>query len=206
MNTNNEWSLRKGNESKVGVSGPWWVIYDRVFSNRRKFYSDSIFKYNPTSVLELGCTGGANIQYFPKEKLNIITAVDINKYALEYAKQTKPGPKYHHHDITSDFNFIDSNVDIVCSMGVLIHIRPDHIDQVLKSMIDVCNVGLVLMETADYDRQLVNGTYPQWIHNIPEKIKNLSKDFKITVTELPADINDEGAQASYIKLIEAIRQ
>lgn len=203
MNINNEWGIRKGNEAKFG-NKPWFVGYDELFPLRRQFFSSTIYKYNPKSVLEVGCTGGANIAFFPKSELSNVIGIDINKDALEYAKETKPGPAYFHHDITESFNFLTSKVDIVCSMGVLIHIHPDHIDKVLKHMVDASNKGLVLLETVGTETCLSMGTYPQWVHDIPTRLNVIDSNLKITVTPLLGELNDFGALASHIILIEAV--
>ena len=202
MNNNNEWSVRNGNEGKFN-NEPWWVGYDKLFPLRREYFSSNIFKYNPKSVLEVGCTGGANIAFFPKNNLNNVIGIDINKDALAYATQTKSGPKYYHHDITDPFTFLDSKVDIVCSMGVLIHIRSTDIDNVLKHMVNASKKGLVLIETSGENKSIGGGSYPQWIHDIPTKLINIDNNLKITVTPLTEEINDIGASASKLTLIEA---
>jgi 2-polyprenyl-3-methyl-5-hydroxy-6-metoxy-1,4-benzoquinol methylase len=199
----NSWAIRKSPEAKL-KNKAWYEYYDEIFPIRRQFYSDTIFKYNPKSILEVGCTGGANIAYFLKNKETKIIGVDINSNAIEYAKKTKPGPKYHHHDAIEPFSFLKSKVDIVCSMGVLIHIHPNVLNDVLTNMLDACSKGLILMETSGVDKAF-KGLYPQFIHNIPERIKKIDSSVEIKVSKLEGEVNDPGAIESSICLIEVIR-
>jgi len=202
---NNEWAIRKSPETKF-KNKVWYEAYDHLFPIRRQFYSNTVFKYNPQSVLEVGCCGGANIAFFPKDKKIKIIGIDINSDAIKYAKATKPGPTYYHHDIIEPFNFLKSKkIDIVCSMGVLIHISPNDIDTVLTNMFNVCSKGLVLMETFGTEKYISKDVYPQFIHNIPERIKQIDSNVEIKVSKLEKEIDDVGAAASSLCLIEVIK-
>jgi 2-polyprenyl-3-methyl-5-hydroxy-6-metoxy-1,4-benzoquinol methylase len=200
----NEWATRKSPEAKF-KNKVWYEGYDDLFPLRRQFYSDAVFKYNPKSVLEVGCCGGANIAFFPKDKKTKIIGIDINSDAIKYAESTKPGPKYYHHDIIEPFSFLKSKVDIVCSMGVLIHIRPNTIDTVLTNMLNTCSKGLVLIETFGSEKSMTGSAYPQFIHNIPERIKNIDSSVEIKISKLEGEIDDVGATASSLCLIEIMK-
>jgi len=190
-------------KDKVG----WWESYDNTAIPRRKFFVESIFKHSPGSVLELGCCGGCNIQHFPAEKLQNTIGIDINSGAIKYAKNKNLAATFINGDITMPFDFLSSNVDIVCSMGVLIHMPKNKIDNVLKNMLDVCNIGLVLIETAGKEQTLNPDPFKeQYIYDIPRRIKSINSNVDISVNDLIEQHNDFGASASRLRLIEIIKK
>tara|TARA_Y100000310_G_scaffold335063_1_gene416216 strand:- start:564 stop:1235 length:672 start_codon:yes stop_codon:yes gene_type:complete len=188
---------------------PWWEIYDKSAIDRRHWFVNEILKFEPESILELGCCGGCNIQLFPEDKLkdiNII-GVDCNSGAIQYAKEKNLPVHFIEADITKPFDFLPvSSVDIVCSMGVLIHMREKEIDFVLANMLEVANVGLVLAETAGPEKTFSGNQYnPRHVYDLPTRIRAISSDVEITVTPLPKKVNTKSAKASEIQLITVLK-
>ena len=190
---------------------PWWVTYDLLMIPRRKLYVEKIIGYKPETVLELGCCGGANVNHFPKDLMKNITAVDFNQGAIKFAKSKKLGCNFLHGDITEPWNKIDiqdKKFDIVCSMGVLIHIPINNIDFVLKNMIDSCSKGIVLIEGGIEEIQISKSDWkPQRVYNLPERINKISNNgFNFKISGLPDSMKNEDTRLAKLKIIEAIRK
>ena len=184
-------------------SDPWWVRYDRTAIPRRKYFASSIFEHDPESVLELGCCGGCNVMHFPKDKKTI--GVDINSPAIDYAKKTKPWASFLERDITLSFDFLEEPVDIICSMGVLIHIPTEHINNLLTNMLNSCRLGLVLIETVGPEKiiqQTPRDILFEACYDIPKRVKEIARDQKIsvTVTKPPHETKEK------LQLIEVFKQ
>ena len=212
----NWWSQRDKNSSvsetwRPAGKEPWWVSYDFLVIPRRKLYVEKIISHKPETVLELGCCGGANVNHFPKDLMKNITAVDFNQGAIEFAKSKKLGCNFLHGDITEDWNKIgiqNKKYDIVCSMGVLIHIPIDDIDFVLKNMIDSCSKGIVLIEGGTEEVKISNSSWmPQHVYNLPERINKISNSgFNFTISDLPGHMKNEDTTLSRLKIIEALKK
>lgn len=160
-------------EANGEVIDPWWVRYDRSAIPRRKYFTSSIFKHNPQSVLELGCCGGCNVMHFPMDTKTI--GLDLNPLAIKYAKETKPWATFLEKDITLPFDFLEEPVDIICSMGVLIHIPTEYINSTLTNMLNSCRLGFVLMETVGpekliNDRGTPEGPLFEMWYDIPKRV------------------------------------
>ena len=194
---------------------PWWQVYDRLNIPRRKYYASSIFKHNPNSVMELGCCGGCNIMHFPMDKK--IIGLDLNPLAIEYGKETKPWATFLERDITLPFDFLKEPVDIICSMGVLMHITTDRIDKLLTNMLNCCKLGLVLMETTGLDManqkkgtrghelgfstNTTFGSFFEAWHDIPKRVRALTGSrLSVKVTDTPYESYEK------MQLIEIFKQ
>jgi len=188
----------------------WWKDYDRVFPVRRKYFISKVLDFKPNSILELGCCGGCNIQYLEEHKNQIdITGVDVSHEAIEYAKQTKPGYRFINSDITQPFDFLDKKVDVVCSMGVLIHVHPNNINDLLLRMLESSKRGLVLFEGQNKAEQCLNGNkyHFQTTYDFVKRIKTLSATpVEIKVKSLVGNIADGGAQPSQLHEIIVKKQ
>ena len=90
-----------------------------------------------SSVLELGCNIGNVIQILKEFGFSDITGVDINESAIRKARERFP-----------EFNFIHSSIedldvgktfDLVLTSGVLIHIPPDSLTDVIEKIQKLSN-------------------------------------------------------------------
>ncbi|MDP2974565.1 MAG: class I SAM-dependent methyltransferase [Candidatus Diapherotrites archaeon] len=94
------------------------------------------------SALEFGCGFGQNLKNisaaFPKKKLRLV-GCDISKVQLEKAKSFM-GPEYYkrvklfEHDLANKLPFPDKSFDLVYTGGVLMHVLPKHIENVVSEM------------------------------------------------------------------------
>jgi len=172
------WATRTGGKSKENPNMQWYELYDISAQARQQYFINKILDFKPESILELGCCGGCNIQHLEEHKDTIdIIGVDINSAAIEYAKKTKPGYTFIQGDIMQPFDFLDfgKKVDVVCSMAVLIHIRPNAINDLLFRMLESSKKGLVLFEGHNKSEQdIASGAHYQTTYDLAKRIKDVS--------------------------------
>lgn len=112
--------------------------------NGRKFWDSFLERHHPTSVLEIGCNRGANLQIFA-EKLpaQTLTGVDLNQSALTLLQEKLPQVNAL---IASGSNlpFDGKNFDLVLTVGVLIHQDDSTLLRVMSEMYR-CSKRLVFM-------------------------------------------------------------
>jgi len=126
-------------------SSKWFVRYEKNAekSSRRQYLKSKILELEPSSILEFGCASCCNLQLYNKDLS--LAGVDANKWAIDRAKKEFPHILTQEVDITKPFD-LKNTYDIVFSMGVLIHICPKDIRQVLDNMIFHAKKYIVLCE------------------------------------------------------------
>jgi pseudaminic acid biosynthesis-associated methylase len=106
----------------------------------------SIDKANIRSYLECGCNIGRNLvqlkSVLPRARPSVI---EISKPAFDYVT--------NNHDLVSAFNgsildsnFVDGDFDLVFTMGVLIHVNPDHLLRCMEKMYNYSNKYILIGE------------------------------------------------------------
>lgn len=99
----------------------------------------------PESVLELGANIGMNLvalgQLFPDAALH---AVEINPYACERLREVLPPEHVTEGSILDDVP--SSSFDLVLIKGVLIHVRPDDLDEVYRRAVQSTDRYLLICE------------------------------------------------------------
>jgi len=124
----------------IGSGGDRYITRNMDFHNFeymdgfRKDIIRSILKHIPRdiSILELGCSKGQTIGKLKEMGFTEITGVDINESGLKIAREEFP-----------EFEFIKSAIeeynstkmyDLVLTSGLLIHIQPDNLPNVINKM------------------------------------------------------------------------
>lgn len=103
----------------------------------------------PSTILEVGCGFGRNIQYLidsgysPKS----ITGIDISSEMIKKAKKFIKSEKvtFKIANVVS-IPFDNSEFDITLSHGVLMHVPPQEISAAINEIIRVSKKGIVLVE------------------------------------------------------------
>lgn len=87
------------------------------------------------AILELGCNVGLNLNLLQRSGFQDLTGVELNKKAYETAKRNNSKIKF----INSSIEDFESNdlYDVVFTAGVLIHINPVILSEVVKKMISL---------------------------------------------------------------------
>lgn len=144
----NFWRNKDYSESKR-----YW--YTERHRKRRKWFAIRLKEYEFESAYEVGCNSGRNLWYIenkmPGKRLG---GLDINHHAIEMATKMLPQAEFHIKDIC-DID-TENKYDLVFTSGVLCHIPPGHIYEVIKKCISKANNYVMHMETQGVDK-IING-------------------------------------------------
>lgn len=114
-----------------------------AYSQRAGFWQGLMERYRPTSVLEVGCNVGGNLEWLvPHVPAGRIYGVDINAKAIETIRHRVPSV----NAVWSpgrELPFRDRLFDLVFTMGVLIH-QPDVTLPLVMSEMVRCSNRFVL--------------------------------------------------------------
>ena len=124
--------------------------HQRGFAHRISawFAEEVLLPLEASSFLEAGCGSGRNLFYIAKVMPSArILGIDINARAVEFAQsnlgeraQIRQGSLY---DLS---RFADASIDVVFSMGVLMHVAHDRVADVLAEMQRIARVAVVHFE------------------------------------------------------------
>lgn len=130
-----------------GTFGDEYVERNRVdWLKRVPFWQSIIDKTGATSVLEVGCNCGWNMQAIRKVNNQLaMTGIDLNEKALAEAKVAGfDVEQMRGDDIDSAFGH--NCCDLVFTAGVLIHVPPDEINAVMQSIANVSGQYVLAVE------------------------------------------------------------
>jgi hypothetical protein len=144
--------LRKGNDwgdEKNDWTRGYWDSHDHP---HRPFLVETISKFNPSSILEVGCNCGPNLCLLAKKfpDANLI-GIDINPIAVQkgnewLAQEGISNVKLLEGKADELGQFPDNHFDVVCTDAVLIYIGPDKIKKVIEETLRVSRRALILLE------------------------------------------------------------
>jgi pseudaminic acid biosynthesis-associated methylase len=83
-----------------------------------------------SSILEVGCNVGNQLVLLNEQGYTHLSGVEIQPYALEIAQVRLPGASFRQGSALT-LPFPDNSFDLVFTSGVLIHIAPDDLAQVM---------------------------------------------------------------------------
>jgi pseudaminic acid biosynthesis-associated methylase len=113
-------------------------------SEDRKIWWDKFLdRWNPGSVLEVGCNAGLNLRYVAEKVPS--WGVDINKKSLRKAKKNCPEASVKFGSIY-ELPFADGQFSLVFTSGVLIHQHPKQVKSAMKEIIRCSNDKVLCME------------------------------------------------------------
>jgi len=104
-------------------------LVSRSEINRR--FLDGIPK--EASILEVGCNVGTQLLLLRKQGYTDLSGIEIQSHALSVASSRLPGVALKQASALS-LPFGDQSFDLVFTSGVLIHIAPENIPQVMKEI------------------------------------------------------------------------
>lgn len=107
-----------------------------------------------SSVLELGCNIGRNLNYLCQELSLNVSGVEISDHALSLMHQFYPllkSIKIFSGDMTSVITEIpDKSYDVVFSMAALMHLHPDTPEDFWKHVVRVAKKHIITIEYEGY--------------------------------------------------------
>ena len=99
---------------------------------------------NVKSIRELGCNVGLNLVALKRLRPDLnLSGYEINKVAAMQASEHKVA-QITQGSILDELN--DSKVDLTFTMGVLIHINPDYLNNAYRSLVDGSNRYVLVAE------------------------------------------------------------
>jgi pseudaminic acid biosynthesis-associated methylase len=106
-----------------------------AYARRGEFWLPFIQELQPGSVLEIGCNVGGNLQWIAQEvDARRIVGVDVNAKALRLLEERVPGVRAMHAP-ARDLPVADRAIELVFSMGVLIHQPEESLTRVMSEMV-----------------------------------------------------------------------
>lgn len=129
---------------------------DRDLITHSRWLAQKLKKYEFDSVYEVGLYCGRNLFYIREAFPDVsIGGCDVNKTALEYAKNVLPDATLEHIDALNMNT--EEKWDIVFTHGVLMHIPPDGIQIVIDRCLDKANKYIIHMEREACDNIVLRG-------------------------------------------------
>jgi ubiquinone/menaquinone biosynthesis C-methylase UbiE len=150
----NEWAHKDtGAGSDWGDGYDWLNSYwNSVGHPHRKALVDTVLKYSPESVLEIGSNCGPNLRLLSdRSPGSTLVGVDINPEAVafgnrQFAREGKYNVRIAVNKADSLAQYGDKSFDVVFTDAVLIYVGPDKIERVVKELVRIGRKGLVFVE------------------------------------------------------------
>lgn len=202
-----EWAtrhLREGERERSDWGkerGDWIKGYrDSLNHPHRSFLVETISRFNPSSILEIGCNCGPNLYLLAKKFPDAeIRGIDINPMAVQeggewFAQEgiLNVGLLVGKADELDQFQ--DKSFDVVFTDAVLIYIGPDKIKEIMNNAIRITRRALIFMEWHSFKPQRKDpyglGVYEQgnWKRDYVSLLKQFVPEEDIHVTKIPEGI------------------
>jgi SAM-dependent methyltransferase len=178
---------------------------DSVGTRRSRWLAELPPFRDAASALELGCGPGRNLwtlqQRYPAMTLH---GVDINPDGIAYARTRVRGDFVAGDLYQLPVLLGDRRVDVIFTMGVLIHLHPDTLPALLQAMRAHARRWLVFVEQVSATNEVVKGParwapsrkvtgdYIQWSPDLPGMLRRLGIGFEHT--PLPEALHSNGAR------------
>lgn len=171
-------------------------------TKRSLWLCEQLKQYDFSSIFECGFFSGRNLRYicdhFPNKE---VSGLEINKVAIDFAKQKLPKLNLIEKNIY-DVDQIGKKYDIIFTSGVLIHIVPQDIENIVKKMITVCNKYIIHVEDVGKNEVVAGPKNLKPVYKIsdqvqfaPDLISFYDKvGFKSEIISLPKEIQTNGAK------------
>ena len=195
-----EWAtrhLREGERER----DDWDKGYrDSLNHPHRSFLVETISKFNPPSILEIGCNCGPNLYLLAKKFSDAeIIGIDINPMSVQKGNEwfTQKGISNVRLSVGKADEldqFQDKSFDVVFTDAVLIYIGPDKIKEVMKNVIRSTRQALIFMEWHSFEPERNDpkglGIYYLgcWKRAYVALLKQFVPEEKIHVTKITEDI------------------
>lgn len=154
-----EWATRHLRECERerddwGKGGGDWIksYRDSLDHPHRSVLVETISRFNPSSILEIGCNCGPNLYLLAKKFSDAeIRGIDINPITVQegsewFAQEGIPNVEISVGKADELEQFPDNFFDVVFTDAVLIYVGPDKIEKIMREMIRITRKALILVE------------------------------------------------------------
>ena len=171
-------------------------------TKRSMWFVEQLKNYEFDSIFEVGFFSGRNLKYIGDEFPNVrIGGLEINEKAVKFAHEKLPEADLRCMDLHNIMQ-LDDSFDIIFTSGVLIHVPPENIVQVVDNFIALAGKYVMHIESVGENHvtagpKKMSPTYKvsdqiQWAPNLISAYKTLG--FKnIDIISLPEDCKTNGA-------------
>lgn len=191
------------------IAGYWDHADDerrRSRSSRRSEWFASLPLFaEAESVMELGCGAGRNL-YFLQQRCPrmALYGIDINPDGVEHAQRHVRGTFWVGDLYDAGRLLAGQRVDVVFTMGVLIHLHPDTLPELVRELTRHARQRLVFLEQISAGNEVVKGPawwrpsrrvtgdYIQWSPDLPRVLGGLGLPFELL--DVPAALQSNGAR------------
>lgn len=184
--------------------------------SHRSFLIEVISKFNPSSVLEVGCDYGPNLRLLNERFPGLeMRGVDINPLAVQKGNEWFLQEGIHNIKLLEGKadelgQFQDNSFDVVFTAATLIYIGPDKIETVVKNLIRITRNVLILVEwcnfVSDQNDPFGHGIYYKglWKRDYVGLLRQFVREDQIIVTKITGDIWQENNWKEVGALVEVI--
>jgi ubiquinone/menaquinone biosynthesis C-methylase UbiE len=155
--------LLKGSYNPINFWEKWGKTFinepqQQLIYEQHQWILQILLQEKPLSLLEVGCGFGRNIKYITKNYIAplSITGIDFSNTMLAQAKKylaSIPIKKRRLINLKNadilNLPFPTSSFDVILCHGVLMHIKPQNINQAVKELLRVTKKSLILVEQND---------------------------------------------------------
>lgn len=149
---------------------------NRLYKERTGITVEEIFKKifldidKNAKILELGCNIGLKLSLLQNLGFTDLTGVEINKKAYKIAKKNLPNVKFYNSSI-EEFDPGQEKFDLVYTTGVLIHINPEALPEIMRKIISLSKK--YIFDSENYSDKLTEVNYRGhqktfWKQNFPQ--------------------------------------
>ena len=202
-----EWATRHLREDERerddwGKGNDDWIngYRDSLDHPHRSFLIETISRFNPSSILEIGCNCGPNLyllaKKFPDAK---IIGIDINPMAVQKGNEWLVEEGISNITLLEGKadelgQFQDKSFDVVFTDAVLIYMGPDKIKEAMKEMVRIARHALIFMEWHSFEPDHTDpyglGVFHSgnWKRDYVALLKQFVPEEDIYVTKITGDI------------------
>ena len=169
---------------------------------RARWVADRPIFAAASSVLDLGCACGRTLAELARRHPHLaLTGADINAEALEIARPTVPSATLYLNNLYDlGHDWVLDPVDVILTVGVLVHVAPLSLHWILRQMLAAAPVLVLVEEIGDgevakgpraWGAEKVTGNYALWRSPLDRLLRILGA--AVEVTPLPEDLCAPGA-------------
>ena len=135
----------------------------------------------PQSFMEIGCGAGRNLLYARRTMPDArAIGIDINPHAVSVAaEQLGAGASVRQGSVYDLGQFPDGSIDVLFSMGVLMHIAHDRVAEVVEHMHRIARVAVIHLECHGPSYSFDYHKYPR---NYEELYRRVGSGLKVDYT------------------------
>jgi len=176
------------------------------YKNKTGFSQDEILEKffsgidKSSEIIEIACNIGIKLSILKRLGFNNLYGLEINKRAYELAKKKNPDITFIHSSF-EDYDPKGKQFDVVYTSGVLIHMNPSVVTQIIHKMVSFSKRYIFGFENYADDLTEVNyrGHSNQlWKQNYPQLFRNLYPSLKTIKEEKYTYKNENLVDVAYL--------